>query len=190
MRKQVTDTLTVVRPPDRLGQGPADVDNLELGAPVELVAEGDRVGDDDLGQHALVDVVDGGPAEDAVRHYGDDLPRLVLLDDCGGLGEGAAGVGHVVDQDADLVHHVTDQHHAADLVGPRALLVDQREGQVEAVGHRRRALGASRIGRDDDAVFDREVLLDPAQDGGLGVEVVDGDVEEALDLPVGCADMG
>jgi hypothetical protein len=68
--------------------------------------------------------------------------------------------------------------------------VDQREGQVEAVGHRRRALGASRVGRDDDAVFDREVLLDPAQDGGLGVEVVDGDVEEALDLPVGCADMG
>lgn len=183
MRKQVTDTLAVVRPPDRLGQRPADVDDLELGAPVQLVTEGHRVGHDDLRQHALVDVVDGGPAEDSVRHYGNDLPRLVLLDDGGGLGERAAGVGHVVDQDADLVHHVAHQHHAADLVGPGPLLVDEGEGEVEAVGHGGRALGAAGVGGDDDTVFDREVLLDPAQDGGLGVEVVDGHVEEALDLP-------
>lgn len=184
MRKQVRNTLSVVRPPDGLGQRPADVDDLELGAPLQLVAQGHRVGDDDLGQHALVDVVDGRAAEDAVGHDGDDLARLVLLDDGRGLGKGAARVGHVVDQDADLVDHVADQHHAADLVGPGALLVDQGEGEVEAVGEGGGALGAAGVGGDHDAVFYGEVFLDPAEDGGLGVEVVDGDVEEALNLSV------
>lgn len=43
-------------------------------------------------------------------------------------------------------------------------------------------LGAAGVGAHDDGVLAGEVLADPAQDAGLGVEVVDGDVEEALDL--------
>jgi len=43
--------------------------------------------------------------------------------------------------------------------------------------------GASSVWRDDDRVPPLwDVLLDPLEDGGLCVEVVDGDVEEALDL--------
>lgn len=61
--------------------------------------------------------------------------------------------------------------------------MDECEGQVEAIGERGGALGTAGVGRDDDTVFDRQVFLYPAQNRGLGVEVVDGDVEEALDLP-------
>ena len=94
----------------------------------------------------------------------------------------AARVRHVVDEDGDLVPDVADEHHAADDVGPRALLVDQGEGHVEAVGHGRGALGAPGVRGDDDEVVDVEVLADPLEDGRLGVQVVDGHAEEALDL--------
>lgn len=94
----------------------------------------------------------------------------------------AASVGHVVDENGDLVLDITDENHAADLVGSRALLVDESEARVEAIGNRRSTLGAACIGRDDDDVLLIEVLADPAEDGGLGVEIVHGDVEEALDL--------
>jgi hypothetical protein len=53
-------------PPDGLGEGAADVDDLQLGAALDLVAEGHGVGDDELGEVALVDGVDGVTAEDGV----------------------------------------------------------------------------------------------------------------------------
>ena len=171
-----------MRAPDRLCQRPTDIDHLQLRAALQLLPKRHRVRHDDRRQNALVDVIDRRPAEDAVRDDGHDLARAVLLHHGGGLSERAARVGHVVDQNAHFVDHLADQHHAADLVGPWALLVNQREGQVQAVSERGRTLGAAGVGGDDHAVFDGEVFLDPAQDGGLGVEVVDGDVEEALDL--------
>ena len=43
-------------------------------------------------------------------------------------------------------------------------------------------LGTAGVGTDDDDVLIGKVLAYPAQDAGLGIEVIDGDVEEALDL--------
>lgn len=43
-------------------------------------------------------------------------------------------------------------------------------------------LGAASIWADNDTVGDIEVLTDILEHAGLGVQVVDGDVEEALDL--------
>lgn len=63
--------------------------------------------------------------------------------------------------------------------------MDQSKWQIEAVGERGCALGTTGVRGDDDAVFHGEILLDPAQDGGLGVEVIDRNVEEALDLSTG-----
>lgn len=182
MGKQVADTLAVVRPPDGLGKRPAHVNDLELGAPLQLVAQRHRVGDDHLGQHALIDVVNGRPAQDPVRHDGNHLASIMLLDHGGRLGERATRVCHVVYQDAHLVNNVADEHHAADLVRPGPFLVNKSKGQIETVGERGCALGTAGVRGDDDAVFYGEVLLDPAQDGGLGIEVIDRDVEEALDL--------
>ncbi len=60
VRKEVAHALAVVCPADRLGDGAADVDDLELGATLKLVAERHRVGHDDLREAALVDRVDSG----------------------------------------------------------------------------------------------------------------------------------
>lgn len=60
--------------------------------------------------------------------------------------------------------------------------MDEGKGGVESVSDGSGTLGTTGVGRDNDAVFDVEVFTDPAQHRGLGVEVVHGDVEEALDL--------
>ena len=93
-----------------------------------------------------------------------------------------ARIRHIIHQNRNLILHLTNQHHAAHNVWARPLLVDEREGHVEAVGHGRGTLRAAGVGGDDDERRDVEVLGDPLEDGGLGVEVVDGDAEEALDL--------
>ena len=83
--RNLPDTLAVVRPPDGFGNGGAHVDDPDLLAAVDLVAEGHGVGDDDLGEDAVVEDVDGVAAQDAVRHDGDDLPGALLLDGGGCL---------------------------------------------------------------------------------------------------------
>lgn len=98
------------------------------------------------------------------------------------LGEGATSVSHVVDQNSNLVSYISDQNHAADNVGARALLVNEGEASLQAIGNTGGTLGAARIGTDNDAVLDIHVLSDPLKDTRLGVQVVDGDIEESLDL--------
>lgn len=60
--------------------------------------------------------------------------------------------------------------------------MDKREGHVEAVSHGCGTLGAASVWGYDHKVGDVEVFSDPFHNGGLAVEVVDGNAEEALDL--------
>ena len=48
--------------------------------------------------------------------------------------EGLTGIGHVVDEDGNLILHVSNQHHAAHDIRSRPLLVDKGECCLEAVG--------------------------------------------------------
>jgi len=122
-----------VRPSNSLRQRRAYVDDAQLTAPIHLVAERHRVGDDDLAQATLVENVDGVAAEYAVRDDGDNLAGAVILHRLGRLGQGSAGVRHVVDEDGDLVDDVAHEDHASDDVGTGALLVDQGEARVQAI---------------------------------------------------------
>jgi hypothetical protein len=45
-----------------------------------------------------------------VGDEGEDRFGAVLLEHSGSLDEGTARVGHVVHEDGDLVHHVTDEN--------------------------------------------------------------------------------
>lgn len=182
MREEETDTLAIVRSADGLGEGGRNVNNSQLLALLLLFAQRHRVGDDDPREDAVVENVDGVTAENAVGDNGHDLGGAILREHLGGLGQGAAGIGHVVDQDGDLVSDVSHQHHAANDVGTRALLVNESKALVETIGYRGGALGTTGIGTDNDNVLVAQVLLDPSQDTGLSIQVVDGDVEEALDL--------
>lgn len=94
----------------------------------------------------------------------------------------SASVGHVIHENGILVLDVTNKDHPSNLVRARALLVDEGKPRVQAIGNRGSTLGATGIGGDDDAVALVEVLSDPAQNRRLGIEVIDGDVEETLDL--------
>lgn len=69
-----------MRPPDGLGERGAHVNDPQLLAAVDLVAEGHGVGDDDLAQAAVVEDIDGVAAQDAVRNDSDDLACAVVLD--------------------------------------------------------------------------------------------------------------
>ena len=96
-------------------------------------------------------------------------------------GAHAACVGHIVDEDGAEAAHVADEHHATDLVGALALLVDEREFHLEVLGDGGDALGATGVRRDHDAVVPvRYVLFNPLAHIRLRVQVVHRDVEKAL----------
>lgn len=131
---------------------------------------------------------------------GKDLLSTVLVDSSGGLGKllkrirlqsgevsnsptyCPASVGHVVNENRNLVLDITDEDHAANNVGTRSLLVDESKSRVETVSNRCGTLGTTGIGRYNDAVLNVQVLADPSQDGGFCVKVIHRDVEEPLDL--------
>ena len=63
--EEVANALPVVGAPDGLGEGARDVDDAQLGAALDLVAEGSRVGDHEAAEDRAVDGVDGIAREDA-----------------------------------------------------------------------------------------------------------------------------
>jgi hypothetical protein len=159
-----------------------DINSLDTVAQSLLLLVGNSVGDDKLGQLGLVELFYSVAGEDAMGNDGNSAAGSVFDNDFGGLAESTASIGHVVDDDGDLAANISDQNHARDLVGTSALLVDESKAEVEAVGDGSSSLGTASVGGDDDTVLDLEVVADPAEGAGLSVEVVDRDVEEALDL--------
>ena len=99
------------------------------------------------------------------------------------LRQRAGGVDDVVDDHGALALHVTDDVHDLGDVRRRAALVDDREARAEALGERARALDAAGIRRHDDGRSppkpERAQLLDEDRHR---VQVIERDVEEALDL--------
>src|SRR5262245_38050465 len=117
--------------------------------------------------------------------YGDvDLFRARFLELGGGAGDGAAGGDHVVEHDGDFAFdRLSDEVLLAGLVGIVTALVDNRQAGAESFGVANGSLDAADIGTDDDAVVGlvTERLDELIEDWG-GVEVVDRDVKEALNL--------
>jgi len=165
-----------------------------------------RIGDDNLVDGRSFDTVDGIAAKHAVRDERINGGRALLLEQLGRTRDSVARVDQVVDQDAHAARDVADQHHAGILpvrdLGRAALLceeqwvlvslyggqrgrahlVDQSKVDAHAVGDGRRALGAARVGADDDGILVvGDVCLNVPLQQRPAVQVVDGDVEEALD---------
>ena len=114
----------------------------------------------------------------------ENLARALLFQFFGRLYQRTAAVDDVVDQNGDLAFDVADDVHDLGLAwsGP-PLVYDRQAGVfVDLLGHVTRPFGATRIWRDnhDVAVFD--LLLDLLLEDQDGIEVVDRDVEEALNL--------
>ncbi len=115
--------------------------------------------------------------------HGRDVRRAPLGQELGGGADGAGGVDHVVDQHAVAPLDLTDDVEGLDLVvgSPGPALV--HEGEVgaevlaEALGHPHPA----GVGRHDHQIA-RAQAVQLLHEHGRGGEVVEGDVEEALDL--------
>ena len=100
------------------------------------------------------------------------------------LAQGAGGVAHIVDHHADLVLYLTDDGHLGDFAGFLTALVDDGEGGVDPFGQFARAGHATDVRRDDHDLVHAvlELLADIQREDRAGVEVVDRNVEEPLNL--------
>lgn len=205
MREQEAHRLAVVRTSAGLCKSGADVDRLDLIALLLLVFVRNSVGHNNTAQAAVVDVLSSLAGKDTVDDNSVDFLSTVLHHSIGGLDESTAGISHVVNDDSDLVLNATNENHARDLVGAGALLVDERELEIEAVGDGSGTiqncplistcnisstqknqihlpLSTTSIRTDNDTVAHIQVFADPLQNARLSIQVIDGNVEEALDL--------
>lgn len=117
----------MVDAPHRLGKDGRDIQDVELGSKLLLVLVlGNRVGNDQLVNRRGLDAADSVAAEDTVSQQGVNCGGALLLKELGGSGDSVAGVGNVVEQNADAVSNVTHEHHTGILaignLGRAALL--------------------------------------------------------------------
>src|SRR5574338_197193 len=173
--------LLVVDAPDCLAEQLGDRHDFDLLALGGLVLQRDRVRHDQLFERRLDDALDGGPGEHGMRADREHLAGAGVREGARALGERPRGVHHVVDHDAGAPADVAHDVHHLRLVGPLAALVDDGERGAEALRVRARALDAARV-RGDHRDLARHALADRAQQHGRREQVVDGDVEESLDL--------
>ena len=104
-----------------------------------------------------------------------------LLEGGDGVDEGPGRVDDVVDDQDVPALHVADDVHDLDLVLPLPPLVDDGEGDPEPLAEGARPLHAAGVRRDDRERVELGVA-DRVEEDGRGEEVVDRDVEVALDL--------
>lgn len=105
----------------------ADIDRCDLVADFFLFFVGNGVRNDDTAETAVVDVIDGITGENAVDDNCVDFLSTVLHDGVGGFDEGPTSIGHIIDDNGNLVLDVTNKNHSGNFVGTRALLVNQGE---------------------------------------------------------------
>ena len=78
---------------------------------------------------------------------------------------------------------VSNKHHSVHFISLLPLLVNEGEFYIEPVCDGCHPLGSARVRTDNDGVPPLGyVLLDPLEHRGLRVQIVHGDIEEALDL--------
>lgn len=135
MAKQKRNALSIMCPTTGLGQRGGDIDHLELVALTPLLRQRHRVRDNNAAEFAPVERFDGVAAEDAVCDNGDDFLRAIGHERVRCFHQRATGVGHVVDEDGDAVLHIANENHARHFIRTRALFMDEREAEVEAVGN-------------------------------------------------------
>jgi hypothetical protein len=124
-----------------------------------------------------------------MRNQRKNLRRALLLQKLSGPRNRVRCISQIIDEDSGAVRNISHQHHSrvlavVDLRGT-ALFVDEGEGHAEGVCDRGCALGAAGVGGHDDSLLVvRDVELDVFAEEVAAVEVVDGDIEEALVLGV------
>jgi hypothetical protein len=123
------------------------------------------------------------PDEDGVGAGRDDVLGAALDDELRRLAHGSRGRDHVVEHQHRAALDVADQVLDDDLRARLATLVDDREVALQDVREHVGDLHVADVGGDDDDVAERRAHLEEVVgEHRRRADMVDGDVEEALDL--------
>jgi hypothetical protein len=179
----------MVHAADSLGEDVADLEDLELRAARFVLCLVHRVGHDHLVEGAGINAIDGISAQDPVGDERIHLGSALLLQQLRRTRDRVRCVCQVIDEDGRAVRDVSDEHHSRILavvdLGGTALLVDQRKGHAKRIRDSRCALSSAGVRTHNDGLLKvRNVELDVLAEEVATVEVVNGDVEEALILGV------
>lgn len=156
------------------------------------------VGDDDLVQTGVEDAFHTISAQHAMGDESKDFACTRSLEQLRSAGNGVGGVGEIINHNADFALDITHEQQCriAALGSCRAghifltsLLVDQGELHAETVGDGGSSFGAAGVWRDYHAIVDTAMLWqdlvgDVATEQMTTVEVIHGNVEEALVLGI------
>src|SRR5438034_1262804 len=182
LHEQGRDGFLVVDPPNGLAEQRRHSQHGHPTGRALLGRERDRVGDDDLLDGRGLDAVDGRARQHGVDAARQDAPRALPLDGGDRLHQRAGGVDHVVDHHRVAAVDVADEVHGHGRPRLVAPLVDDGQARVEPLGDRARTLHAAGVGRDEDGVAEVLLLQIVDHHDRAREQVVDRDVEEALDL--------
>lgn len=109
--EQHTDTFPIMHPPNRLRKHAPNIQHLQLRTPFLMFLLRHTVRHDHLIQRAGIDPLDCIARKHAVGQQRVDFRGALLLEECGGAGDGVGGVGEVVDEDGEARGDVADEHH-------------------------------------------------------------------------------
>ncbi|CAG9206220.1 hypothetical protein PSP6_250092 [Paraburkholderia tropica] len=166
---------------ERLREQAGAGERADLRARAGFCAQRNRVGDDQFVQSRSGDALARATRQNRVRGVSEDLLRAAFLQHLRCLAERAGGVDHIVHDHAGAAFDFTDDvHHFGD-VRLRTTLVDDREIAAELLGERTGAHHAADVRRNDQQVL-VVLLAQIAEQHGRSVDVVDGNIEKALNL--------
>jgi len=155
--------------------------NGEYGDRESTRVDGYRVGRDELVDEPAAEALVSDFVEDAVTDRSADATGAVFAEHFGSGGQGAGGFGDVVDQKHVAAIDFADDVNRFDGGRVFAFLGDEAEASAEDVGVRGGHFHATNIGRANDE-FVALGFVEVVEEDRRGKEVVDGDIEEALNL--------
>ena len=178
-----TDRFLIVDAGDGLGQNVGNGQGADFTTFGGGFGKGDGVGEDEFVYFGFLDALGCAAGEDAVGAVRGDAAGAGALEGGGGFAQGVCGVHHVVGDEAVFSGDIADDVHDFGLVCAGSALVQDGEVATDGGGVCAGADDAADIGGDDEgvAVVGGGVHNVADEDGG-GVDIVDGDLVEALYL--------
>ncbi|SOZ24772.1 hypothetical protein CBM2623_A60079 [Cupriavidus taiwanensis] len=180
-REQRHDRVALDDAGEGLGQQRRGRELADLGALGGFLGQRDGVAHHHFVQRRIGDAGRRAARQHGVRAVGEHLQRATLLQYLGGLAQRAAGVDHVIHDDAVAAFDFTDDVHHLGHVGLGTTLVDDGQVAVQFLGQRAGTYHAADVRRDHQQVA-VVLLAQVAQQYRRSVDVVDGNIEKALDL--------
>jgi len=123
-----------MRSSNRLCQGRPNIDRLNLVTNALLILMWHCIRNDNSTQTALPNNIDRLSREYPMHHNRIYFDCTIRLECFSGLGERAAGIGHVVHEDGDFAVDIAHQGHFRDFVCAETFFVDECKGEIETVG--------------------------------------------------------